>query len=264
MNKDLAEKRPRRVLKWVVGTATALLVMFVVLVVFGIIPFQFVGLLLFGWIAYLARVLPEITFNPEIAFDGVVALVLALFGLHRILCWWLRQSGDKSGKWRFSWTLKVTVMLLLLFATSIASVGMIHQIGWLCHEQKLTEMAGMSKEVIELSNIKQVAIAIRSFADDHEGQFPRELVDLFPRYLSTHKLLFTRSMDDDPPRPIIYYTGYSNRDDAGTIIVASPRLWEEPRGRSRVVAYLDGSARIILDSEFQEAVQRQQMSVRGR
>jgi hypothetical protein len=146
----------------------------------------------------------------------------------------------------------------------MASIGMIHQIGWLCHEQKLIEMAGMSKEVRELSNIKQVAIAVGAFAGDHGGQFPKELDDLFPNYLSTHKLLFTASMDDDPPQPIIYFAGYSNRDDPGTIIVASPRFWESPRGRSHVVAYLDGSARIISEAEFQEAIQKQQMSVHGR
>jgi len=249
-----------RIVKWVIWSVLglfALLAILLVLIGYIPIPVQFAGLLLFGWIAYLARVLPEITFNREIAIDGALALALALFGLHRILFWWTKQRGSESPKWHFGWTVKITVMALLLFGTSLASIGMIHQTAWLCHEPKLIEIGGMSKETMELSNIRQVDIACRIFADDHGGQLPKCLEDLFPEYLSSHKPLFTIALDDDPPEPILYYAGHNSRDDAGTIIVASPRPWGSPTRHSRIVAYLDGSAGIISESEYQEAIHKQ-------
>lgn len=257
---QLPGMRGQRVVKWFVRTIVGLLLLFVLLLIligYIPIPVQFAGLLLFGWVAYLGRVLPEITFNREIALDGAVALALALFGFHRILDWWTKQSGNESPKWRFGWTVKITVMALLLFATSLASIGMIHQSAWLFHEPKLIEIGGMSKEVMELSNIREVDIACRYFADDHGCQFPKCLEDLFPKYLTAHKLLFTIALDDDPPEPILYYAGHNSRDDAGTIIVASPRPWGSPTRHSRIVAYLDGSAGIISESEYQEAIHKQ-------
>jgi len=256
--------------KWVVRTVLALLGLCILLLVVGglllgivPIPFQFGGLLFFGWIGYLYRVLPEITFNPEIAFDAAVALMLAIFGLHRILRSWSKPIGEKLAGWRFGWTLKITVMVLLLFATSIASIGMVHQIAWLCREPKLIEMVGMSKQARELLDMKQVGSALQQFASDNHGQYPKTLDDLFPTYLRTRKLFFTRALDDDPPEPIIYNTGYSNRDKADTIILVSPRLYGSPRGRTRVVVYLDISCAFIPETEFEEAIKKQQISTRG-
>ena len=267
MNEDLSGKPGWRVVKWVVRTVEGLLGLFVLLnlLVFYPIPIDFAGLLLFGWIAFLGRVLPQITFNLEIAFDAAIALALALFGLHRILCWWIKQRGDESAKWRFGWTLKISVMVLLLFAISIAAVGMAHQIAWLCREPRLIYMTGLGKQSAELSNMKQVALALTLFAGDHDGRFPKKLDELIPDYLSNHKLFFTTAMDGDPPQPIIYYTGYNTRDNQATIILASPRPFESAsERRTRVVAYVDNSASIILETQYQELIHKQQMSAPGR
>jgi len=262
MNKVLAIKWARRILKWTLITLAGLFVLYLLLAIFAFLPFQLAGLILFGWVAYLGRVIPQITFNPEIAFDAAVALALALFGLHRILCWWAKQRGDESAKWRFTWTLKISVMALLLFATSIAAVGMVHQIGWLCREPRLIYMSGMGKQTMTLSSMKQVALGLRLFAEDHDGAFPKKLDDLVPDYFSRLDLFFTPAMDGDPPLPIIYHAGYSTRDSDETIVLASP--FEAFGGRKRVVACRDGSAMIIAESRYEELIQKQKPPVPAR
>jgi hypothetical protein len=263
---ELSGMRARWVLKWVLRTVLGffvlLILLFVVTVVYPV-PFQFLALLLFGWITYLHRVLPEMTFNPEIAMDAAIALALAIYGFHCVLRSWSKPSKEKPARWHFGWTLKITVMVLLLFATSIASIGMVHQIAWLCREPKLVEMVGMSKQAVEICRMKQVGSALRQFASDNQGQFPKKLDDLFPAYLTTRKLFFTSALDDDPPQPIIYYTGYSDRDNTDKIILASPRLYDSPRGRSRVVVYLDDAVAVIRESDFEQATTKQKISTHG-
>ena len=255
MNKEAAGELAWRIVKgvakFVLITVGVLLVLLVFLGIFPL-PLEFAGLLLFGWIPYLGRVIPQITFNPEIAFDAVAALGLALFGLHRILRACPLQGGDEPAKWRFGWTLKISVMGLLLFATSIAAVGMVHQIAWLCHEPNLIEMRGRAKQTWELANLKQVSLGLRLFADDHEGRFPKRLDELVPDYVPMYKDLFTRAIDGDPPQPVAYYPGYGTSDSHDLIILASPRPFEGARGRTRTIVHRDSSAEIISESSFHE------------
>lgn len=237
---------------------------FIAITVFGALPFQLAGLLLFGWARFLFRVLPQITLNWEIAFDAVVALSLALFGLHRILCWWSKHGGAGSASpWRFVWTLKISAMVLLLFATSIAAVGIVHQIAWLCRERNVIVMLGRGEETRDMSNLKQVVTAARLYADDHGERFPASLGELVPDYLTDYNLLFTRARGDDPPQPIVYCAGYNAGDRAQTILAASPRPFETSRGRHRIVAYLDTVVRIIPESEYQELRLQQRPTGRG-
>ena len=82
--------------------------------------FDFVFTLLFGWWKYLAHVVPRMRFNVEIALCSAVALALATVGLHRILRRW-RSARNDGQRWRAGWTIRITAMLLLMFATSIAA-----------------------------------------------------------------------------------------------------------------------------------------------
>lgn len=255
--------KPTRILAIVLWTLLAVFVFLFITAVSGTLLFQFAGLLLFGWIKFLSRVLPQVTLNWEIAINAIVALGLALFGLHRILRWWQGREGDPASVWRFAWTVKISAMVLLLFATSIAAVGIVHQIAWLCREPNLIVMRGMGVETREMSDLKQVATACRLYAEDHEGRFPPTLGELIPEILPDHRMLFTRARDGDPPQPIIYRVGFKADDPVDSLVVASPRPFESSRGRRRVVVFVDNSARIVTEAEFQELMLRQRPPDRG-
>lgn len=237
-----------RILGW------ALFILVVVYFIIGPIPFELLTLLLLGWLNYLREVLPRTSFDPEIAFNAVVALGLGLFGLHRILCWWASRREGPSRPWRFGWTAKISLMVLLLFATSIAAVGIVHQIAWLCREPKVIVMTGIGWQTRELSDLKQVATGCRLYALDHEGRFPERVGELFPDYLPDHRIFFTRTRDGDPPQPILYFPGYKDGGDQQTLVAASPRPFASRQGSSRVVVLADGTATVIPESKFQEVM----------
>ena len=125
MSKESTRQAPRRWLKWSVRAIVCSVLLLLLLALFPIdLPFEFLGLLLFGWVSYLRNVLPRAVFNPEIALEALFALTLAVFGLHRVLRWWARNRNDSTTNWRVNWTIKITMGILLLFATSSHSICM--------------------------------------------------------------------------------------------------------------------------------------------
>jgi hypothetical protein len=234
-----------------------------ILLLYGIglldLPIQFIGLMLFGWAQYLAQVVPRVTFNPEIAFDAVAALALGLLGLHGLLRWWTKHQRGNAVVWRFGWTLKIAVMVLTLFVLSVVVVGLVQQIAWLTQEPTIVvdNMKVRGAMTIELSNLKQTAIALKAYAADHDGQLPAQLSDLFPEYVLENRIFFSKASAENPAQLILYYPGHSTRDAAETIIVASPQPWGSSEAE-RCVARLDTWVRVIPEEQFQETIQRQE------
>ena len=239
---------------------------FLRLLIFGLIGFVFLGVfigeaglifdlvfsLLFGWWKYLAHVVPRMRFNAEIALCSAVALALATIGLHRILRRWRNARGDGE-RWRAGWTIRVTAMLLLMFATSIAATGIFHQVGWLFRAEGLTYNAGIGRITMALSNVKQTILGIRMYSGDHEEILPKTLEELVPKYCTSNRILFVQLDRDEPPERIVYFPGYKETDPQDTIIVASPR----PLDGQRAVGLNDGSARPMDESEYQSLMQKQ-------
>ena len=256
MSKSTAWILIKMSVKWTLIIFVALIVL---LSLFDTLIPEFFGLLLFGWIAYLLQVLPRVTTNLEIALDAVVAVIFAAFGLHLIFRWWVRGRHGESAKWRFGWTVKITVMILLLFATSIAATGIIHQVGWLAKEEMVFDRArSRSVQTKELSNLKQLSMCLRLYSLEHDNKFPQNLDELIPEFLPTSKLLFSRGQNGEPPQRVIYYRGFKDNDSPDLIVLASPEIWGSGEKVSRVVVHIDGSAEVIKEKEFQKLIHEQE------
>lgn len=214
--------------------------------------FDFIFTLLFGWWKYLAHVAPRVRFNVEIALCSAVALVLATIGLHRILRWWRIACGD-GGRWRAGWTIRLTAMLLLMFATSIAATGIVHQMGWLFRTDGLVYNASVGRITGVLSNAKQVMVCIRMYSSDHEERFPMTLEELTPKYTGDRRIFFALLEASEPPERFIYIPGGKETDPEDNIVLISPR----PIFGSRVIGLTNGSARPIDESEFQTLMRKQ-------
>lgn len=97
-------------------------------------PSTIVVKLFTGWVNYLVRVVPRTGFTWDGVLTGVVCLVLLIFGLHGFLRWLhgeiCRQDG-RTGDWRFRWTASIVALVVLMFASGIATVGIVHQTTWL-------------------------------------------------------------------------------------------------------------------------------------
>jgi hypothetical protein len=205
------------------------------------VPFH----LLLGWIALSFDVVPQ-----NSGQRGAVAMLarraVAGHGRHAILM--SRLCVPKHWLWR--WTLVWCAMLIVMFSTSIAAVGIVHQTGWLFRLPGWIEMGGIGTQVKAVSNAKQIVLAARQYASAHDGKFPEICADMMPEII-TDSRIFWASVDRNMPLEPLVYAGAGLRDtDHGNWpVVWSPR--PSANGR-RAVARLDGSAEIIREEKFQE------------
>ena len=239
--------------KYVVRTVEGLLLLIVLM---GIpdfeLPFLFLLTLCFGWIVFLVKMVPQIPFNWVLAGQAGMALAFAGIGLHWISRSWYRRCCDESIPWRMSWTVKIGLILLMVFPVSIATLSMVAQIRELSVGPSWVTISSKVKQVRELADLKQIAAGVKLYAEDHEGNFPKSLLELVPDYCPEGRALFSRAGEGEPPEPYVYVPGHSLKDDPKTIIAKSPRqYWRNNNGLKRCVVYLDGSAEIITEADLQ-------------
>lgn len=231
-----------RLVKW---TLRVFLVLFLVLFMFGAgfleVPFH----LLLGWAPYLAHVVPQTQVNVELLLCSLGALLLGMAGMQ-----WLTSRLRAPKRWPWRWTLTWCGILIVMFGTSIAAVGIVHQVGWLFRLPGWIEMGGMGTQTKALSNAKQVVLAAKQYASAHDGKFPESCAEMMPEIV-TDSRIFWASVDRNMPLEPLVYAGAGLRDtDYGNLLVVwSPRTSADGR---RVIARLDGSAEVIREEKFQE------------
>ena len=124
-------KRVLRIALWTIA-AFLLLILFLPYIVAG--GLRLVGTVLFGWLEFLKRVVPEVTVNWSGVGMVVLCSVLIVGGLHW-LCRWFYQhrsaSRQGAGSWRLGWSLALYGFLWLLFLAAMGITGFTHQVGWL-------------------------------------------------------------------------------------------------------------------------------------
>jgi hypothetical protein len=130
-------------------------------------PFQASYALVAGWVHFLARVLPQITVNANGVLTGVVGLLAFVAGLHLFARWFYAASPDAPPhRWQFRWTLGLTALVVVMFAAGIATVGTLHQIGWLATSPvPLIGREGEPERYRSANNLKQMALGTLGFVN---------------------------------------------------------------------------------------------------
>jgi hypothetical protein len=114
--------------------------------------------------------------------------------------------------------------------------------------------------VMNLSNARQLAIAVKLYVVDHDGRFPMHLNELEPDYLheSILKQLLYRPNDEKHTVTVypvrcdwLYFGAFHDEKHPPTILIASPQAFTEDRKSKRVVIYGDISGEILNDEDFQ-------------
>ncbi|HND55112.1 MAG TPA: hypothetical protein PLV92_22010 [Pirellulaceae bacterium] len=98
-------------------------------------PIEIVAELLFGWFAFAARVLPDVS----VRWDGVAmfaaGFVVSLVCARSLLNWLARERRPEEAaaapRWTWRATASVLTMFLLVFVVGISLVGITHQAVWL-------------------------------------------------------------------------------------------------------------------------------------
>ena len=146
------------------------------------VPFEFAFYLMFGWIHYLYRVLPQVRVNGSAVAAAAVCLVLLTAGLHRFSSWlyrqiWVSFEADASivRRWHGRWTAWLIGGILLMFIAGLATVGITHQVAWLLStSEKLVIGSGASeaaRRAQSTNNLKQIGLALGAYLHEHKS-FP--------------------------------------------------------------------------------------------
>ena len=88
--------------------------------------------LVVGWVGFLLRVVPEMTWRwGAIAETVVVGAVLGV-GTHLFLRrLWRQLRPEDARPWPVRWSVSLVALLVLLFGATMATVGIGHHVGWL-------------------------------------------------------------------------------------------------------------------------------------
>jgi len=127
--------------------------------------------LIFGWIPFLASVVPRMTADVPSLAVGVVAVILFAGGVHIAGHGWGRHVGGAQGgtPWKARWSGAVIAGVFLLFMAGLAIVGTAHQLVWLFSSERPMFIPGTpfasGGNPMTANNMKQMALAVHGFVD---------------------------------------------------------------------------------------------------
>src|SRR5207249_4336003 len=95
-----------------------------------------VGYALLGWMGFIPRVGPLISWRWEVFWSVIIYASLLLIGGHLFIRWIYREMrrGSDAGslpRWKFGWSLRIFVLLMCMFCAGTACIAIVHQSTWL-------------------------------------------------------------------------------------------------------------------------------------
>lgn len=162
----------------------------------GLIQFAFT--IAVGWFGYLRRVVPA----ARVSWGGVATAVVCLAGVlvlgHATAAWLFAgrmaappgpgASADAAGssagagvfRWKFRHTLTAVGVVVLLFVSGLATVGVAHQAVWLARspEPIFRYRSYGAAKVQCAANLSSLYKGCYLFANEHQGRFPDSLAEL--------------------------------------------------------------------------------------
>lgn len=149
--------RSRRVAKIVGALVAVLFALFFMLATGLLFIVQAAWLLALGWATFVVETLPNVTVSWGSVATAAATTALLAVGVHRFLRWVWPLARPGVGSWRPRWTAVLLSLLALLFGTSVASVGIAHQIGWLATGPPLIENSWL-RDATTLSALESACV----------------------------------------------------------------------------------------------------------
>lgn len=126
--------------------------------------------LAFGWISFLKTNVPQIKVSGSSLISVAVLFTLLILGLQLFLS---RVATTTSLQhWRWRWTLSTLGMVILMFAAGIATVGMVHQVGWMLTGPDRILKNDFYASIPSRSNLKAMGMAFHQAINSDE-QLPQ-------------------------------------------------------------------------------------------
>jgi hypothetical protein len=141
----------------------------------------------------------------------------------------------------------------LIGLTAVVVLGYVLMPGWGVGARGVT--AG------NLSMAKQLAYALKFYAEKHDGSYPKYLSELVPDYLTAWDCVPYYPTDSagktEEKYDWLYFGAGSNDKQARHIIIASPQVARKGKGvNKRIVVYNDLSAVVIEEGPYQRELRQ--------
>ena len=91
-------------------------------------------LLVYGWVLFLLRTVPQVSVNPVAIISGTVFIVLlavAIQGCCSSYCSAVSAKSAVSVRWRFRWSLVLVCVVVVMFVAALSTIGLARHVGWL-------------------------------------------------------------------------------------------------------------------------------------
>lgn len=250
----MKESLLRRIFQYVCG---GLLVVGMLLFIPGVVVplVLFVIRLVFGWLIHAMKALATIVPTWQELAAGTVVILATLMALHLLLWAFYRQSSSEPRKWKLRWSASIMSMLLILFATTCASVGILHHAVWLLKNDYFRSRVDRNLLMAKVGG-NHLAQHLRAYAEAHGGNYPPKLQDLVTAG-TVEPSEFNRLIQVQPagevPQTWIYLPVGAASDAADLPLLLSPT---PVSGSVHIMITRDGSASEINLAASEAALQR--------
>jgi hypothetical protein len=157
--------------------------------------------LMFGWIAFLYKVLPEVELN----FGGILvclaAIIVSLALLHHCLKWLVAAVCRSGVSWRLRNSVNVLLLVLLIFAAGTCGIGATHQAVWIATSDQPVFGRHMDNRFRESKHyqLKYLGLGLATEADVAGGLLATQARENSsgkpPHSWATHSLIYLSYMD---------------------------------------------------------------------
>ncbi len=267
MSEDPASTQsPSRSVGRQIGRATfwsisTLVILLLLLMTIGPGLFELPFVLATGWVSFLARIVPKVTWNWDLVGMSIVSAAVILLLAHWFSNWIVKNAASARGvewRWPWKWTICALMSIGLFFLVGMCVGGIVHQLGWMASSQEPWYEAKRGK-VLDISNMKQVDLAIRLALEDADGNIESARRELWksgngffsqskssPPMMQKYHLLVVNGEDGKAMGTIIFprdgqkrvaVGGYYNFNETNGGLISSPKLQELlQKWRPRLIA----------------------------
>lgn len=210
--------------------------------------------LLLGWYRHLGTIPTNLAPTWHGVVAGATLIAATTWTLHLVLKMLHRLVSRTDQPWKWRWSFSIMVLALILFATTCASVGILHHGVWV---MKNPLSYDVSRGIVTraLSNVRQLATAVQIYQNDHAGKAPDRLEELEDEeIIEKGNLLRLNTIETlyQPPTVWIYLKPPDGSLDPALPILASP--FPIAHGKY-VMAFADRDSRAIDATQYEAVLQ---------
>ncbi len=180
---------------------------------------------------------------------AIPGLILGIVGLQRVK----RSGGTLTGRGMAIAGIVTSAIVLVLVPMQAAMLL-----------PALARARESARRAVCMSNLKQIGLGCKMWAQDHDGEYPSSLAleDLYPDYISELRVFVCPSTEDEVTRAeeidengsYVYVTGLSE-DSPPDAVLAYDRE-ENHGGEGRSVLFVDGHVEWVREHEFSELLNK--------